>query len=53
MKTRIILFLGLSAIVTLSFTFVSITTSNDHTVQNTGKNTTVEPAGGLLSEEKL
>jgi hypothetical protein len=53
MKSRILIFLGISAILTASFTFVSI--SDDRNVENrtTVKSVQDEPAGGLLSEEKL
>jgi len=53
MKTRLILFISIAAVVTLSFTFASVQTSKPAKVENTSKNEVNEPAGGFISEEKL
>jgi len=50
MKTRIILLIAASAVVTLSFTIVSV---NKQSAEANKVNKTSEPVGGLLSEEKL
>ena len=53
MKTKIILFLALSAIVTLSFTFASVKTDKKAKVEPTSQNISSEPVGGFISEDKL
>jgi hypothetical protein len=53
MKTRVIIFLTVSAIATLSFTFVSISTQEKNNNENAVKSTQAEPVGGLVSAEKL
>jgi hypothetical protein len=54
MKIRIILFLAVSAVVTLSFTFSSIhhTTKKSNASQH-GKTNSTEPIGGFVAEEKI
>lgn len=54
MKTRIIFFLAISAITTLSFTFASSvnTTSKAEAEQNT-KDISSEPVGGFMAEDKI
>lgn len=51
MKTRIILIV-VSAIITLSFTLVSVNKKEPVKVENTS-NITNEPLGGFISQEKL
>jgi hypothetical protein len=53
MKTRLILFISAAAIVTLSFTFVSVRSTKSHKVENKSKNMVIEPVGGLTSEGQL
>ena len=53
MKTRTILFLAISAIITLSFTFVSINTDKKVKVEQTQKNSAAEPVGGFMAEDKI
>jgi hypothetical protein len=55
MKTKIIFFLAISAVVTLSFTFVSVNANKkQNQTENTGnKNTSEEPIGGFLAEDNL
>lgn len=56
MKTRIIVFLGISAIATLSFTFVSVTKEEKAKVSETTsvvQSHNNEPIGGFLSEDKF
>jgi len=50
MKTKIILLLVISAVITLSFTVVSVK-SNKQTTEIT--NTSNEPVGGFTAEDKL
>ncbi|HEY8936629.1 MAG TPA: hypothetical protein VIM65_15480 [Cyclobacteriaceae bacterium] len=54
MKTRIILFLAISALITLSFSFVSVK-QNAKVEEKTQKQFVQndEPIGGLMSEDKL
>jgi hypothetical protein len=51
MKTKFALLIG-AALVTLSFTFVSVKSTNKTTVQAT-KTAVKEPIGGFVSEGKL
>jgi hypothetical protein len=51
MKTKILLIIS-AALVTLSFTFVSVNTGRETGVQTT-KTTVEEPIGGFVSEGKL
>jgi hypothetical protein len=54
MKTKVILFLVISAVLTLSFTFASV--KNFSEKKSTTVNSTVTtdaPAGGFLVEDKL
>ena len=51
MKTKVILLIAISAIATLSFTLVSVNTKQATATSEV--NASQEPAGGLLSEEKL
>jgi hypothetical protein len=54
MKTRIILFLAVSAVATLSFTFVSVNVNKHAQTENAvDKNTSDEPIGGFLAEDNL
>lgn len=54
MKTKILLFLILSAIVTLSFQVVSVNSvSKKHSNEATPIQSGQEPVGGLASEDKL
>ena len=53
MKTRILLFLAVSAVVTLSFTFASVSTSKNEKVETTSQTPPNEPVGGFISEDKL
>jgi hypothetical protein len=53
MKTKIILGLSIAAVITLSFTFVSVNSNKQDKVKASGKNGTNEPIGGFVSEEKL
>jgi hypothetical protein len=56
MKTRIFLFIGLAAIVTLSFTFATSGKTNmsaKHEQVEPTKKDSSEPAGGFLSQGKL
>jgi hypothetical protein len=50
MKTKIILLLVISAIITLSFTVVSV---KSHKQTTEVANTSNEPVGGFAAEEKL
>lgn len=51
MKTKIIVLLALTAIVTLSFTFASRSEANKVKAEATSKNTADAPAGGFASSE--
>jgi len=52
MKTKIIIFLAVSAVLTLSFTFASVKISPE--VKKTETNQTQnEPVGGFVSEDKF
>ena len=56
MKTRVILLIALSAIITLSFTFVSVNKKDKAVATTEAKSTAKsdsEPIGGFLSEDKL
>jgi hypothetical protein len=53
MKTRILLFLAISAILTLSFTFISVNSSKKVNAIEQTDNTSEEPVGGFISEDKL
>ena len=53
MKIKIILFLAISALITLSFTFVSINKSKETKVEQSVKDTSTEPAGGFVAEDKI
>jgi hypothetical protein len=50
MKTKLIVILVLSAIVTLSFTFASVKKTEDKVETTQSQN---EPAGGFASEDKF
>jgi len=52
MKTKAIFFLLVSAILTLSFTYTSISSTNGKE-KTTAKTNTKEPVGGFISEDKL
>jgi hypothetical protein len=52
MKTKAIVILVLSAIVTLSFTFSSASKKTE-VKENATQQTQNEPAGGFVSEDKL
>lgn len=51
MKTKIIIFLAVSAVVTLSFTFASVKKSE--VKESQARETKSEPAGGFVSEDKF
>jgi hypothetical protein len=53
MKTRIILLLAISAIITLSFTVVSVSENNQSKAETSVQDTSGEPVGGFLAEDKL
>jgi hypothetical protein len=55
MKTRLLIFIGVSAIATLSFTFASVSTKQEAKQEpaTSAKAHDSEPAGGFLSEDKL
>jgi hypothetical protein len=54
MKTKGIIFLAVSAIVTLSFTFGSVNKADKKSKEVvTEKQVTNEPAGGFVSEDKF
>jgi hypothetical protein len=53
MKTRIIIFIGISAIATLSFSFASSTKQNTNKVTPIENKSKTEPIGGFLSEDKF
>lgn len=55
MKTRIILFLAISAAITLSFTF-SVTSNyqkENTKIEQTNSKVSSHPAGGFLAEDEL
>jgi hypothetical protein len=53
MKTKVILFLAISAITTLSFTFASIGTNKRPQVEGATKATSITPIGGVMAEDKI
>jgi hypothetical protein len=53
MKTRIVLFLAISAIVTLSFTFGSVKADKKAKAEQSTKDTSTEPVGGFIAEDKI
>jgi hypothetical protein len=53
MKTRVIILLAISAVITLSFTVVSVSHSKENDTKNSVQISSKEPLGGLVSEEKL
>lgn len=54
MKTKIIIFLAISAVVTLSFTFSTVNnTSKKSKEAVTEKQVSNEPVGGFVSEDKF
>jgi hypothetical protein len=53
MKTRIILFLAISAVTTLSFTFVSLNNAKQVKAEKSVKNAISEPTSGLMGEDKI
>lgn len=53
MKTKLIILLAATAIVTLSFTFASSSKTDKKSPETGTKVTTSEPAGGFVSEGKI
>jgi hypothetical protein len=53
MKTRTIIFIAISAMGTLSFTFASIKKEVKPKVEIIQNKSTSEPVGGFLSEDKF
>jgi hypothetical protein len=53
MKTRIILFLAISAISTLSFTFISINNKDKKPTEQSNTNAVNAPIGGFMAEDKI
>jgi hypothetical protein len=56
MKTRLILLLAISTLVTLSFTFVSFSHKASNSAKEGSEKSSLaheEPAGGFISEDKL
>ncbi len=53
MKTRITLFIAISAIITLSFTVIKVKSPNKTETPTTATSISQEPIGGFISEEKL
>jgi hypothetical protein len=53
MKTRVVILLAVSAIVTLSFTFASVKESDKKQVSSTTERAADAPVGGLGSEDKF
>jgi len=53
MKTKIIILIAISAVVTLSFTFASTNKSNVTSSTDVNKATDQAPAGGFALEDKL
>jgi hypothetical protein len=51
MKTKITLFIGAVALVTLSFTFANVKTPHNSPVQATTKSAISAPVGGIVSDE--
>jgi hypothetical protein len=52
MKTKVIILLVISAVITLSFTVVSVN-NKESNAENVVKMPTSEPVGGFISEDKL
>lgn len=52
MKTKTIILIAISAIVTLSFTFASVKKSNEPKQESTHQSHG-EPIGGFVSEDKI
>lgn len=53
MKARIIILIAISAVLTLSFTIVSVKTKQSPAASTNVKAEITEPAGGLVSQESL
>ena len=53
MKTKIIIFLAISAIATLSFTFATSDKAVSKSKEGATKEAGSEPAGGFVSEDKF
>lgn len=54
MKTKVIIFLAISAVVTLSFTFSSVNNTNKKSKAVVAeKQINNEPTGGFVSEDKF
>lgn len=53
MKTRVILFLAVSALTTLSFTFVSFNNDKEVKGQKVQVNAISAPMGGFMAEDKI
>lgn len=53
MKARTIILLAISAIATLSFTFASVTADKKAKVEQSAKDTSTEPVGGFIAEDKI
>jgi hypothetical protein len=53
MKTKVICFLVISAIATLSFSFTSVKSVEKSEAKSTTQRSNSEPAGGFVSEDKF
>jgi hypothetical protein len=53
MKTKTIILLAVSAIVTLSFTFASVKTQSSEPKKPVSQQNNNEPAGGFAAEDKF
>jgi hypothetical protein len=53
MKSRIILFVIVSAITTLSFTFVSMKNDKKGKAETAVKDSSTEPVGGFMAEDNI
>jgi hypothetical protein len=53
MKTRVILLLAVSAVVTLSFTVVSVSNPKKGNAESAIQTKAHEPIGGFVAEDKL
>lgn len=53
MKTRIIFFIAISAITTLSFTFASISSTKKAQPEQSVKASSSDPAGGFMAEDQI
>lgn len=53
MKTKLIILVALTAIVTLSFTFASNNKADIKSKDTVTKETSTEPSGGFVSEDKF